>query len=88
MSTEAEGDMSVTVGAHLGAETVLRSRVYVAENRVTVALEGTRITAVTLFADRADVERLRVVLGEVLTELDAAPVEVHQDRADSAHPPA
>ncbi len=80
--------MSVTVGAHLGAGTVLRSRVYVAENRATVALEGARLTAVTLFADRAELDRLRAVLGEVLTELNAAPVEAHRDRPGSAHPPA
>ncbi len=80
--------MSVTVGAHLCAGTVIRSRVYATENRATVALEGARLTAVTLFADRADVELLRAMLDEVLTELDAAPVKAPRSRPGSAHPPA
>jgi threonine dehydrogenase-like Zn-dependent dehydrogenase len=64
--------MVVTVMAHLRPDTVIRSRVHAAEERVTVRLENEGIggSDVTLFADRAELVRLHEALGALVAELD------------------
>jgi len=70
VSSYPERRFTVIVSAHIGASTGIESRVYPGENRVTVSLEGSGLTDVTLFADRAELVRLRDALSAVLTDLD------------------
>ena len=64
--------MAVTVMAHLGPAIAVRGRVHAAEDRVTVRLEDEngRGSDVTLFADRAELVRLRDALAALVIELD------------------
>jgi hypothetical protein len=64
--------VSVSVMAHVDADTVIRSRVHAAEDRVTVRLEGERGLGsdVTLFARRPELVRFRDALTAVLADLD------------------
>lgn len=60
---------TVTVFAHLGATSVLSSRIYPEDDRVTVCAAGMG-TDVTLFALRADLVRLGVAVADALAKLD------------------
>ncbi|OZM83608.1 hypothetical protein CFP66_03665 [Pseudonocardia sp. MH-G8] len=64
--------LSVAVDAHLYPDTALDVRVYALEDRATVRLTGGLGSGVdvTLFADRAELVRLRDTLAAMVTELD------------------
>jgi hypothetical protein len=64
--------MAVMAMAHLGPATAIKGRVHAAEDRVTVRLEDEngRGSDVTLFADRAELVRLRDALVALVVELD------------------
>lgn len=68
--------LTTNVGVHIDEATVIGYRVYVEDDRVTVefqpAPEECRGCRVTVFADRADLVRLRDALSGVLDELTAA----------------
>jgi hypothetical protein len=70
VSSHPERRFTVIVSAHIAASTGIDSTVYPAQNRVTVSLEGSGLTDVTLFADRPELVRLRDALSAVLTDLD------------------
>jgi hypothetical protein len=71
VSSHPERRFTVIVSAHIAASTGIELTVYPGEDRVTVSLEGSGLTDVTLFADRLELVRLRDALSAALTDLDA-----------------
>ncbi|ODU02493.1 MAG: hypothetical protein ABS81_17395 [Pseudonocardia sp. SCN 72-86] len=61
----------MSTSVHLFSSTRFTPRTYPADRRATVRL-GSRDVDVTLYADRADLARLRDLLAEVVAQLDAA----------------
>lgn len=61
----------MSTSVHLFSSTSFNSRLYPADRRATVRL-GSRDVDVTVYADRADLARLRDLLTEVVAQLDAA----------------
>jgi hypothetical protein len=76
--------MTVIVSAHISPATGIDSTVYPAENRVTVSLEGSGLTDVTLFAYRPELVRLRDVLAALVAELDDKRAALDEHEAHSA----
>ena len=62
--------MAMEAGAHVNAFTQISHRLYVAEDRVTVTLEGTNFARLTLYLPHAELLRLRDTLTAVALELD------------------
>ncbi|MGD9990110.1 hypothetical protein [Pseudonocardia sp.] len=68
---EAMPGIVLTTSVHVYPSTSLSHRLYRAEGRATVRI-GSRDTDVTLYANRNDLARLRDLLDNALTQLDAA----------------
>lgn len=77
--------LSLTVDAHVCAETEIKPRIHPTENRVVMSLSGhgNGICDLHLYTDRAELVRLRDALTTALADLDTARVALLADLADS-----
>ena len=77
--------MIVSVMVHLRAETTITTRVDAPDNCGSLSMDGPMTGYVTLFADRAELVRLRDTLTAMVTELDTERAALaHRLRADES----
>ena len=75
--------LSLSVDAHVCAGTGIGARIHLGEDRVVMSLNGNGICDVHLYAERAELVRLRDALTIALADLDTASTALDAALTDS-----
>ncbi|MBN9098859.1 MAG: hypothetical protein J0I49_12215 [Pseudonocardia sp.] len=75
--------LSLSVDAHVCAQTEIEARIHPSEDRVVIALNGHGICDVHLYAKRAELARLRDAMTTALADLDTTRTALAAELTDS-----